>query len=289
MNGTGEGIVTDQISSFLFHQFDALERDAYKVLQSIRSWRNRSAPINRIPPEILSLIPHFWKSPYSRDQDVITLTHVCQAWRDVFVSCPSLWTYHCCRDLDKTRVYLERSRSSPIDLSLRSDHTSLSDPFFKFIPHIAGRLKSLNIDGGSEHLQDISAYLFCPAPLLEELSIRGDNDPILPPTFLDGDLSPLHRLRLDDVCTELPWRNMVNLTSFALVCGSPISVSQYLDFFESAPHLRDVHIDSEPQTTAIQYERLVPMASLRWMKCGLDSDLFDHLLIPVIRKMSFHF
>lgn len=85
MNGTGEGIATDQISSFLFHQFDALERDAYKVLQSIRSWRNRSAPINRIPPEILSLIPHFWKSPYSRDQDVITLTHVCQAWRDVFV------------------------------------------------------------------------------------------------------------------------------------------------------------------------------------------------------------
>lgn len=125
MNGTGEGIATDQISSFLFHQFDALERDAYKVLQSIRSWRNRSAPINRIPPEILSLIPHFWKSPYSRDQDVITLTHVCQAWRDVFVSCPSLWTYLCCRDLDKTRVYLERSRSSPVTtqrpyVSLRS-------------------------------------------------------------------------------------------------------------------------------------------------------------------------
>ena len=238
-------------------------------------------PINRIPPEILSLIPHYWENSF-KDQDVITLTHVCRAWRDVFVSCPSLWTTLDCMNLDKTRVYLERSKSSPVDLSLYSDSTSLSDPFFKFLPHVAGRLKSLNIEGRSEHLQAISAYLDCPAPLLEELSIRGAND-LLPSTFLNGDLSPLHKLHLEDVGTELPWRNMVNLTSFTLMCLSQISASQFLDFFESAPHLRDVSLYSDTPITGIQNGRLVPMACLKRMEYGgcPESHLFDHLLIPV--------
>jgi len=241
-------------------------------------------PINRIPPEILSLIPHFWES-YSRDQDVITLTHVCRTWRDVFVSSPSLWTNLDCMDLDKTRVYIERSKSSIIDLSLHSDHTSFSDPSLEFIPRVAGRLKSLTIQGGSEHLQDISTYLSCPAPLLEELSIYGGNsdDPELPPTFLNGDFSSLHTLRLEDIRTELPWRNMVNLTSFTLIYGSNTSISQFLEFFESAPHLRDVYIHAEHPVTAVQYERLVPMPCLTRMECSgfLNSNLFDHLLIPI--------
>jgi len=185
-------------------------------------------------------------------------------------------------NLEKTRVYLERSKSSPIDLSLHNDHTSISDPFFKFLPHVAGRLKSLDIEGRSKHLQAISAYLNHPAPLLEELSIRSFNDPLLPSTFLDGDLSSLHRLRLEDVGTELLWRNMVNLTSFTLICGWPISASQFLNFFESAPRLRDVRLYSETPITGVQDGRLVPMACLERMECGgeLESHLFDHLLIP---------
>jgi len=245
-------------------------------------------PINRTPPEILSLIPHFWES-YSRDQDVIALTHVCQAWRDLFVSCPSLWTKLDCVDLDRTRVYLERSKSSPIDLSLDSDHcTSLSDPFFNFLPHVAGRLKSLHIEGGSKHLQPISAYLLRPAPLLEELRIRSYNDPVLPSTFLNEDLSSLRLLYLEEVRTELPWRNMVNLTSFTLIHESPISASQYLDFFESAPHLQHVSLSAEIPITDVQNGRLVPMTCLKRMNCGgcSASHLFDHLLIPVGARLQ---
>ena len=201
----------------------------------------------------------------------------------MFVSRPALWTSLHCVDLDKTRVYLERSKSSPVDLSLHSYRMSLFDHFFKFLPHIAGRLKSLNIEGRSEHLQAISAHLDCPAPLLEELSICGANDSILPSTFLNGDLSVLHTLYLHDVCTELPWRNMVNLTSFSLLYGSPISTNQYLDLFESAPRLRHVFLCSATPITGAQNERLVPMACLKWMDCSSipGSLLFDHLLIPV--------
>ena len=57
---------------------DVLERDALKILHLIRSWRNAVAPINRIPPEILVLIPNHWDW-YSVDKDTITLTHVCRS------------------------------------------------------------------------------------------------------------------------------------------------------------------------------------------------------------------
>ncbi|KAF9645561.1 hypothetical protein BDM02DRAFT_3079455, partial [Thelephora ganbajun] len=79
----------------------------------IRSCWNRLAPINRLPPDILILIPNFWDKR-SRGRFVIALTHVCRAWREIFTSRSSLWTDFHCMDAEKTRVYLERSKSSPI-------------------------------------------------------------------------------------------------------------------------------------------------------------------------------
>jgi len=39
-----------------------------------------------------------------RGEDVVALTHVCRAWRGVFVSRPSLWTDLNCVDEDKTHI-----------------------------------------------------------------------------------------------------------------------------------------------------------------------------------------
>ena len=46
----------------------------------LRSTRNMLAPISRIPPEVLTCIPDSWRRD-NRGQDVIALTHACQAWR----------------------------------------------------------------------------------------------------------------------------------------------------------------------------------------------------------------
>ena len=186
---------------------------------------NRIAPINQIPPEILTLVPDFWDADH-RDKDLIALTHVCRAWREVFVSRPTLWTDLKCVDLDKTRVYLERSESSPINLSLDGDNAVPSSPFLEVLSGATMRLKSLDIEMPPRGLQPISSYLTRPAPLLRVLSIRGCGNPRLPPALFKWDLSSLHELRLRDVPTELPRRNMVNLMSFALAYGSPpISVT----------------------------------------------------------------
>jgi len=156
--------------------------------------------MNRIPPEILALIPDF-RDPYASDDWVISLTHVCRAWRDVFVSRPSLWTDIYCGGMDKTCVYLERSKSSPINLTLMGYHESFSATFFKFIPPVVWRLKYLYIDPSAGDLQTITTHLSRPAPLLEELLIFGGRNSVLAPKFLNGDLSSLRKLDLVGILT----------------------------------------------------------------------------------------
>ena len=204
----------------------------------------------------------------------------------------SLWTHLDCVNADKTRVYLERSRSSPINLSLdRDDDMSPCDPFFQTIQHAIGRLKSLSIKGTPGILQDITARLSGPAPLLEELSVHGGCqyarhlNPVLTPALFDGNLSSLRKLRLEYVRTKLPWRNMVNLTSFVLTHTLPdeVSVGRLLDFFESAPQLHKVELYYATQTSGVHDERLVSLECLKRMDItgGKPYLLLDHLLIPV--------
>ena len=57
-------------------ELNALEQDAFEVLRLVRSIKNSLAPISRIPPEILSLIPDHYDK-YRADQNLIALTHVC--------------------------------------------------------------------------------------------------------------------------------------------------------------------------------------------------------------------
>jgi hypothetical protein len=78
---------------------------------------------------------------------------------------------------------------------------------------------------------------------------------------------------------------MVNLTSFMLSYTSwgEVSVKQLLDFFESAPHLRKVHLLNTP-VSGPQNGRLVSLPCLEKMEFtggGPASPLLDHLLIPV--------
>jgi hypothetical protein len=199
---------------------------------------------------------------------------------------------------DKTRVYLERSEVSPINLTLgRDGGLPPRDPFFQIIPHAIGRLKSLSVYGTPENLQYITAQLSQPAPLLENLGIHGGCDsrprrsPVLTSTLFGGDLSSLRELCLISVRTELPWRNMVNLTAFALAHMPPgeISVRQVLDFFEAAPRLCEAEFHSTTLASGAQNERLVSLACLERIEidnCGPSSVLLNHLLIPVGAELA---
>ena len=225
------------------------------------------------------------------------LTHVCRAWRDVFTSCSSLWTNFRCTNAEETRVYLERSKSFPINLHLdREDGLFPHDPFLQLAPHALGRLKHLVINTTEDHFQNITNYFSRPAPQLRELSIFGSSpdpfiNPVLATTLFDGDLSSLRRLCLFSLHTTLPWRNMINLTSFSLgyVVHPGVTIGQLLDFFESAPSLLEVDLAFSTPDSGAQNGRLVSLAHLRKLDIyGHDSPslLLEHLLIPVGVRMS---
>jgi hypothetical protein len=235
--------------------------------------------------------------PYEGDQDLVALTHVSRAWREAFISRSSLWANLDCANAEKTRVYLERSKSSPIDLRLRRDYgLSPNDPFFQIAPHAIGRLKYLLVDTTPDHFHDIANHLSRPTPFLEDLIISSgfsdsELNPVLPTTLFNGDLSSLRTLYLESVRTDLPWRNMVNLKSFSLCYTLPghVPIRGLLDFFESASRLHEVSLYFATPTSGAQNGRLVSLVCLEEMSVIGDepsSLLLDHLIIPVGAKLT---
>lgn len=217
----------------------------------------------------------------------------------MFISRSSLWANLDCSDDEKTRIYLERSKSSPINLMLcRRKTISSHDPVFQIVPHLTGRLKSLLIKSTPETIRAIAPHLSHPAPLLRRLDVSADqgitpNDhhPTLTPTLFNGDLSSLHTLNLHFIRTELPRGNMANLTSFALRCTEGVTVGRLLDFFESAPRLRQVYLHyTAPSADAqIQRGQLISLTCLKKMVISgfsPPSILLDHLVIPVGAELT---
>ena len=204
-------------------------------------------------------------------------------------------------DVDKTRVYFERSKSSPIiNLSLdRYEHIFPDDPFLEVIPHVFYRLKLLSIKGTPENIQDITAHLSPPAPHLKHLSIDGgckfypDRNPVNIDALFNRDLSSLRELHLQSIRTELPWRNMSNLISFTLghTFLGEVSIKQLIDFFKGAPRLRNVELTSATPTSGAEGCRSVSLACLKRMAIyegRPPSLLLDHLVIPVGAKLLLH-
>ena len=212
-----------------------------EVLSLVRSVKNKFTPISRIPGAVLSLIPNYWERQYiDMDKDLVTLTHVCRGWREVFTSHPSLWTRLDFTNIEKTHTYIKRSRSLPLEVTICNTkaESSLEEALLLAIPHIK-RFKSLTIVGTSDPLQNLTKHLTLPAPFLKEVTIDfiGENAPALDNKLLDGDLSSVRTLNLGGVVTNLPWKNPWNLITFKLRCvpDNIIPIASLLSFLESAP------------------------------------------------------
>lgn len=81
------------LTAFFEHRFtlDAvsqLDRDTSTASVTIREWRNSFAPINRVPLEVLSLIPTY----LSCEEDLFCATSVCRYWRKTFILHAALWS-----------------------------------------------------------------------------------------------------------------------------------------------------------------------------------------------------
>ena len=259
-------------------------QDASRLLIIARNIKNIFAPINRVPQEVLAIIPD-----YCGRSELVALTHVCRSWRGFFISRASLWTFLDCMDLDRTHAYLERSKTAPLEVRVVKEYVPF-DAFRLAIPHIC-RLKALTLCGSSHNILKFVDHLvspISPAPLLEKLEIRvrGSRPAAIESTLFDGDLRSLRELRLHGVITDLPWKNLSNLTTFYIrqISDDGIPVTRLLDFFEHAPLLREIKLmDSLPDSSDAPTQRVVSLPHLRLLKMSSESALsilLNHLHIP---------
>ena len=276
-------------------QVDDLERDALEVLRLVRSVKNSFAPIGRIPPEVLSLIPDYYgeEDGDDTDEDLIASTHVCRGWRDVLISRPSLWTKLDFKNVDKTHNYIQRSQSFPLQLRLEDDDV-IDEAFPLIIPHL-GRVGSLTVNAA---LPSFLEHFRCHIPHLEilHINIATEYNPVLDDALFNGDLSSLRELHLTRVLTNLPWENLANLQVVELVSAQNYGTAQILDFLGSAPLLRTISLDYPmPDSSDAPPERIVPLHHLKAFNIQAGErypTLLRHLRIPIgaslVSRFNFH-
>jgi len=288
----------------LCFQVTTLEQETMEVLSLVLSMKNTFTPINRIPPEALSLIPDHWG--HQAEKDIIGLTHICHGWREIFTSHSLLWTHLDCKNTEKTRVYIERSKIQPLEISLtQSKSISYSDNALLMAAPYTNRLSSLTIRILSNTLSRLPDHFPFPAPLLnlKELKIVLDaNSPSHAPAILNAifpdHLSPLRMLSLSNVVTDLPWRNLSNLTMLEFrhvrrYTVDPLFMGKLLDFFESAPLLRKITLhDSIPNSSTVSPGRVISLLNLENLAVGnlpAHSTFLDHLSIPRCALLNLRF
>ena len=269
-------------------------RNVSGVLGLLRLTKNSLASINQIPPEVLSLIAQNCDT----DEDLLTLTHVCHSWREIFISHASLWTNLDCPVVDKTRVYLERSKTSLLRICLEEQW--LNDAFLLTVPHI-GRFESFSLSGPLIDIIEPIEHLKSPSPLLKALSLAvTDEDGVyLPNTIFGGGLPSLYKLHFVGIVPDLDkFGNMPNLRTLSLSNVPPdlISVTELLDFFECAPLLREILLEyAFPKSSNAPLGRIVPLPNLKHFTISAPPPhtiLMNHLLIltgaSINQKVTFH-
>ncbi|TRM57723.1 hypothetical protein BD626DRAFT_464512 [Schizophyllum amplum] len=111
-------------------EMDNIQRMSFQLIEAVKYARNRRAPINRLPDEILEII-FLLAQPYHADfipswpistrwlRQMVAVTHVCKRWRDAALLCPSLWSaVNTCKSRlgDVGEDLLRRSGSAPLNV-----------------------------------------------------------------------------------------------------------------------------------------------------------------------------
>ena len=284
------------------------ERDLEQQLSSIRMEievhksrieslvRTKPAPINSLPPEILSYVVHL-AVPDCYPSRLSKLEMVSRPWRDAIIGCPTLWnnvsiTRWVRESLVKTQV--ERSAQGPLDITINYWEPS---PYFTSIldivvPHVhrwrALRICASNLNGLEPLLDKFNSLKF-PSLIRTTISggfirypnfLRPENSPSL--QSLDCRLIPMDDFplgqRFTDLVVEFPpvspfiqqllprmllsLLSSQNLTTLKLVCSSDPSLQPNSIYLSSLTSL----------TLEVEYPRELFLAIVAPRLSHLDFD-----------------
>jgi hypothetical protein len=250
---------TDSIlNSFTFHQVSQLEKDTSTALATIRESRNSFIPINRVPLDVLSLIP----THLSSQRDRLRASFVCRHWRRTFLQRAELWSQ---LFLSKGEAYvktlLERAKGSALDIIV--DRQTLVSTMALLSPHTE-QIRDLGFSSNDwADIQDFSEANPRPLAFLRDLSVNigtGLDIPDYPPLPLFTHLANMKAFRYHSKPFRSPsFRPFVfpNLVSFefSTTPAHDFLAYQLLDFLDTSPMLRtvdmriiaDISLDGVPQ------------------------------------------
>jgi len=235
-----------------------IARLTWRYSCSLRSRRNRVAPISVLPPELLARIFRFYaleEPPWSggvQKLGWIGVTHVCQHWRQVALGDLSLWARitGISPNLKWISEMMVRAQNAPLIVDFAG--TPVPEILSKFTPHIF-RIRELRLrDLSLLPPQGLRELFALEAPVLEHLELGVST--LYPVTFhqlggttlFRGQAPKLRTLSLSKV--YIPWSliprgqlTQLKITLFRWIpcpgTPSPSDSNQLLDLLINSPDL----------------------------------------------------
>ncbi|KAF9652215.1 hypothetical protein BDM02DRAFT_3183927 [Thelephora ganbajun] len=286
-------------SSFTFDAVAQLDRDTSSALANIREWKNSFAPINRVPLEVLSLIP----THFSYESDLLHATSVCRHWHRTFTQRATLWSelnLVVKRSPFFVKTLLERAKGSALDIT--SACLDRTDILALLGPHAQNFRKLDFVYGYWSDIQMFSEAASGPLPLLQTLKIHVADFNPLAPEPADFPILPLFtgavNLKEFRLYSEgLPFLNhfaFPHLTTFDLTVeleSGSFPASQLLNFLEATPTLRVVHVKIEGEISLVDAppERIVILPNVERLAVTGDGPRYEvaaHISCPSAKRTS---
>ena len=209
---------------------------------------NTLLKINRLPPEVLAMIPYFLNSY----KDLVNVTHVCRHWRRTFIASPPLWS---CLDSgmvqeDLITAFMDRCGATPLDVTFSSRLGYKIGPFLEKVAPRWARIRKIDFSHIPwDHITRISNDFDVPLPMLREVHVcvaDSNWSSLHMPPFLAG-ATNLVSLRVSfGHCYLRTFKFLAipTLTHLELkfrdLCIDPFL--ELLNFFRNLPLLERIHI-----------------------------------------------
>jgi hypothetical protein len=276
------------------HVVDCLATDLAKM-----TLENLSAPVSRLPPELLSLIfleclPASPK-PWDPNSAPLLLMQICGHWRKIALSTALLWR-HIHVELNTSSPesqiawvenWLVRSSGCPLSVLLHSYGANVGHPVFNAIVLHAPQWEDLDIQ--------------LPYPLILTLLSAQNNLPMLRRLRIEITYSPSRQFPIDtflvapmlrNVClrvplelVKLPWAQLTH-------CTLSLQGNECVEFIRRTPQLVNCTLDDcvdfpeicqDPDQRAVSH-----LTSLHLTEGGrtMMPFIFNHITLPKLRELS---
>ncbi|GBE84242.1 hypothetical protein SCP_0602200 [Sparassis crispa] len=263
-----------------------IQKQAGHLSLNSAQFLNWQSPVNRLPPDVLSMIFQFvpdlpyteldyvlwgdngsppWLPYYVNVGPCVQLTHVCRYWRHLTLNLPTLWA----NVVDSERsdvpisVVLQRSQAVPLNISLLGRP---SPGMLSFLSYGGTeRVRSVWWEGDSS--RECPIYLNFPAPKLESVSLMGEvteqDRHVRVSSIFKGHTPRIQQLFLASM-SWLPSNNMPSLTHLNLSgYACPGLSSKILSLLERTPNLVDLGLSNIRDSSILPESRVISLPRLR--------------------------